>query len=111
MVGPASGTVSIDDEDVAGRRPVELRRSICYVMQNAGLLPHFTVAENIATVPVLQGQKRATARARALELMDTVGLDRAMADRYPSQLSGGQQQRVGVARGLDRKSTRLNSSH
>src|SRR3546814_12796424 len=100
MVGPASGTVSIDDEDVAGRRPVELRRSICYVMQNAGLLPHFTVAENIATVPVLQGQKRATARSRALELMDTVGLDRAMADRYPSQLSGGQQQRVGVARGL-----------
>lgn len=100
MVDPTSGTVSIDDEDVAGRRPVELRRSIGYVMQNSGLLPHFTVAENIATVPVLQGQKRAAARARALELMDTVGLDRAMADRYPSQLSGGQQQRVGVARGL-----------
>jgi osmoprotectant transport system ATP-binding protein len=69
-------------------------------MQNSGLLPHFTVADNIATVPVLEGAKRKDARARALELMDTVGLDRAMADRYPSQLSGGQQQRVGVARGL-----------
>ena len=100
MVDPTSGTVSIDGEDVAGRDPVQLRRRIGYVMQNSGLLPHFTVAENIATVPVLQGVKRRDARARALELMDTVGLDRAMADRYPAQLSGGQQQRVGVARGL-----------
>jgi osmoprotectant transport system ATP-binding protein len=100
MVDPTSGVVSIDDEDVARRRPVELRRSIGYVMQNSGLLPHFTVAQNIATVLVLRGQKRRAALARALELMDTVGLDRAMADRYPSQLSGGQQQRVGVARGL-----------
>ncbi|WP_125131560.1 ATP-binding cassette domain-containing protein [Microbacterium sp. 10M-3C3] len=100
MVDPTSGTIAIDDEDIAQRRPVELRRSIGYVMQNSGLLPHFTVADNIATVPVLEGAKRKDARARALELMDTVGLDRAMADRYPSQLSGGQQQRVGVARGL-----------
>ncbi|MFB9788349.1 ABC transporter ATP-binding protein [Microbacterium testaceum] len=100
MVEPSSGTISIDGADIGGKPAVQLRRSIGYVMQNSGLLPHFTVADNIATVPVLQGQNRKTARARALELMKTVGLDAAMADRYPSQLSGGQQQRVGVARGL-----------
>lgn len=100
MVDPTSGQVEIDGEDVAGRDPVQLRRSIGYVMQNSGLLPHFSVVDNIATVPVLQGVSRRDARGRALELMDTVGLDRSMADRYPSQLSGGQQQRVGVARGL-----------
>ncbi|MBM3714669.1 MAG: ATP-binding cassette domain-containing protein [Actinobacteria bacterium] len=100
MVEPSSGTITIDGEDIGSRPPVQLRRSIGYVMQNSGLLPHFTVADNIATVPVLQGQNRKAARARALELMGTVGLDTAMADRYPSQLSGGQQQRVGVARGL-----------
>ncbi|WP_322411810.1 ABC transporter ATP-binding protein [Microbacterium invictum] len=100
MVEPTDGTILIDGDDIAGRDPVKLRRSIGYVMQNSGLLPHFTVAENIATVPVLEGANRKKARAQALELMDTVGLDRGMADRYPSQLSGGQQQRVGVARGL-----------
>jgi len=100
MVDPTAGSVSIDGEDVAGVDPVKLRRSIGYVMQNAGLLPHRKVADNIATVPLLTGVSKQEARARALELMDTVGLDRAFADRYPSQLSGGQQQRVGVARGL-----------
>ncbi|MFI8593673.1 ABC transporter ATP-binding protein [Microbacterium sp. NPDC078428] len=100
MVEPTAGTITIDDEDIAARPPVQLRRSIGYVMQNSGLLPHFTVIDNIATVPVLQGTPKKEARERARELMDTVGLDRAMADRYPSQLSGGQQQRVGVARGL-----------
>jgi osmoprotectant transport system ATP-binding protein len=100
MVDPSAGTVSIDGEDVAGVDPVQLRRRIGYVMQNAGLLPHRRVVDNIATVPLLTGVSKGEARARALELMDTVGLDRAFADRYPSQLSGGQQQRVGVARGL-----------
>ncbi len=100
MVEPSAGTISIDGDDIAGQSPVQLRRRIGYVMQNSGLLPHFTVAENIATVPVLQGENRKKARTRALELMETVGLDTAMANRYPSQLSGGQQQRVGVARGL-----------
>ena len=100
MVEPTAGVISIDGEDVASRPVVPLRRSIGYVMQNSGLLPHFTVAQNIATVPVLEGMTRRPARSRALELMQTVGLDPAMADRYPSQLSGGQQQRVGVARGL-----------
>ncbi len=100
MVDPTAGVISIDGEDVAGRDPVRLRRSIGYVMQNSGLMPHFTVAENIATVPVLEGTSRREDRRRALDLMQTVGLDEGMADRYPSQLSGGQQQRVGVARGL-----------
>jgi osmoprotectant transport system ATP-binding protein len=69
-------------------------------MQNSGLLPHFKVIDNVATVPVLNGVPRKVARLAALELLDTVGLDRELANRYPSQLSGGQQQRVGVARGL-----------
>lgn len=100
MVEPSSGEILIDGESVQGRDPVKLRRSIGYVMQNGGLLPHLTVVDNVATVPVLNGVPRREARARALELLDTVGLDRALAKRYPSQLSGGQQQRVGVARGL-----------
>ncbi|MEQ6898733.1 ATP-binding cassette domain-containing protein [Microbacterium sp. KR10-403] len=100
MVDPTSGVIEIDGVDIASRPAVALRRSIGYVMQNAGLLPHETVEDNIATVPVLQGAKRRDARARARELMHTVGLDEALARRYPSQLSGGQQQRVGVARGL-----------
>lgn len=100
MIDPTSGSVQIDGEDIAGVDPVQLRRRIGYVMQNAGLLPHRRVADNIATVPLLTGVSKADARKRALELMDTVGLDRSLADRYPSQLSGGQQQRVGVARGL-----------
>jgi osmoprotectant transport system ATP-binding protein len=100
MVDPTAGRISIDDDDISTLEPVKLRRSIGYVMQNSGLLPHRTVADNIATVPLLSGVKRAQARSEALILMDTVGLDRSLADRYPSQLSGGQQQRVGVARGL-----------
>ena len=100
MVEPTAGVIEIDGEDVSTGSPVALRRRIGYVMQNSGLLPHFTVADNIATVPVLSGTSRRDARRRALELMETVGLDTALADRYPSQLSGGQQQRVGVARGL-----------
>jgi osmoprotectant transport system ATP-binding protein len=71
-----------------------------YVIQNAGLFPHRTIAANIATVPRLLGWGRAKARTRALELMELVGLDPALAARYPYQLSGGQQQRVGVARAL-----------
>lgn len=100
MVDPSAGTVSIDGTDVSTVEPVKLRRSIGYVMQNSGLLPHRKVVDNIATVPLLNGVPKAEARERALQLMDTVGLDRSMAERYPAQLSGGQQQRVGVARGL-----------
>jgi osmoprotectant transport system ATP-binding protein len=100
MVDPTSGTVEIDGEDIAQVEPVKLRRGIGYVMQNSGLLPHRRVIDNIATVPRLTGVSREQAHERALELMDVVGLDRALARRYPNQLSGGQQQRVGVARGL-----------
>ena len=100
MVEPTSGQVLIDDVDVTSQDKVQLRRSIGYVLQAAGLLPHRKVVDNVATVPMLQGVDKATARASALELMDTVGLDRSLADRYPRQLSGGQQQRVGVARAL-----------
>jgi len=100
MVDPTSGAIEIDGESVLDRRPVALRRSIGYVMQNSGLLPHFKVVDNVATVPVLNGVPKKQARAQALELLDTVGLNRDIANRYPSQLSGGQQQRVGVARGL-----------
>ncbi|MBK5239096.1 MAG: ATP-binding cassette domain-containing protein [Actinomycetales bacterium] len=100
MVDPTSGQVFIDDVDVATRNPVQLRRSIGYVMQNSGLMPHRTVLDNVTTVPVLQGVPRKEAQSRGLELLATVGLDASLAKRYPSQLSGGQQQRVGVARGL-----------
>ncbi|KFF60656.1 ABC transporter ATP-binding protein [Cryobacterium sp. MLB-32] len=100
MVDPSSGSIEIDGADIATLEPVGLRRSIGYVMQNSGLLPHRKVIDNVATVPLLRGVPRKTARADALLLLDTVGLDRSLADRYPSQLSGGQQQRVGVARGL-----------
>jgi osmoprotectant transport system ATP-binding protein len=100
MVDPTSGAIEIDGESVQDRDPVALRRSIGYVMQNSGLMPHFTVIDNVATVPVLSGVPKKKAREQAMALLDTVGLDRAFATRYPSQLSGGQQQRVGVARGL-----------
>ncbi|HEV7185742.1 MAG: ABC transporter ATP-binding protein [Actinomycetales bacterium] len=100
MVDPTSGAVEIDGEDVMSLKPVQLRRSIGYVMQNSGLLPHRKVVDNIATVPLLRGVNKKIAREGALGLMDKVGLERSMADKYPSQLSGGQQQRVGVARGL-----------
>jgi len=100
MVDPSEGTIEIDGESIATIEPVALRRSIGYVMQNSGLLPHRKVIDNVATVPRLTGVPKKEAHARALELLDTVGLDRSLANRYPSQLSGGQQQRVGVARGL-----------
>jgi osmoprotectant transport system ATP-binding protein len=100
MVELSAGTIEIDGEDTSTLEPVGLRRRIGYVMQNSGLLPHFTVIDNVATVPVISGMPQRTARQKALQLLDTVGLDRSLADRYPSQLSGGQQQRVGVARGL-----------
>ena len=100
MVDPSDGQVLIDGTDVSTLEPVALRRSIGYVMQNSGLLPHRRVIDNVATVPLLRGVRKREAHARALELLDTVGLDRSLADKYPRQLSGGQQQRVGVARGL-----------
>lgn len=100
MVEPTSGTITVDGRDVTTVPAAELRRSMGYVMQSAGLLPHRSVLDNIATVPRLNGVSKADARKRAEELLDVVGLAHSLGKRYPSQLSGGQQQRVGVARAL-----------
>ncbi len=100
LIEQTEGRIAIDGTDVRARPAAELRRSIGYVIQHAGLFPHRTIADNIATVPRLLGTDRRTARARAHELMELVGLDPSLAKRYPYQLSGGQQQRVGVARAL-----------
>jgi osmoprotectant transport system ATP-binding protein len=100
MIDPTRGQVIIDDVDVATRNRVELRRSIGYVMQHGGLMPHRRVIDNVATVLRLNGVGKKEANTRAHEVLETVGLDSSHATKYPSQLSGGQQQRVGVARGL-----------
>jgi osmoprotectant transport system ATP-binding protein len=100
LVEPTAGRILLDGRDVAQARPAALRRGIGYVIQQGGLFPHRTIEDNIATVPRLNGWHRARARGRARELMELVGLDLALARRYPQQLSGGQQQRVGVARAL-----------
>lgn len=100
MVTPTSGRVFVREQDVASEDPVRLRRSIGYVLQEGGLFPHRSIADNVATVPRLEGATKQASRERALELLELVGLDREMADRYPAQLSGGQRQRVGVARAL-----------
>jgi len=99
-IEPSSGTISIDGEDVTAQDAALLRRRIGYVIQHAGLFPHRTVADNIATVPLLNGVNRKQAREEAVALLGRVGLDESLAGRYPAQLSGGQQQRVGVARAL-----------
>jgi osmoprotectant transport system ATP-binding protein len=100
MVEPTSGRILLDGRDVTEGKPAALRRRIGYVIQQAGLFPHRTIVDNIATVPLLTGWSRGKARGRARELMDLVGLEPELARRYPHQLSGGQQQRVGVARAL-----------
>ncbi|MGW7236812.1 ABC transporter ATP-binding protein [Streptomyces sp. NPDC054804] len=100
MVDPTSGTIRVGGRDILEQDAAELRRSIGYVIQQAGLFPHRTVLDNIATVPLLLGWNRKKARARAAELLQTVGLAADSGKRYPHQLSGGQQQRVGVARAL-----------
>jgi osmoprotectant transport system ATP-binding protein len=100
MIEPTSGKIFIDDQDLSKVSPTELRRGIGYVIQHAGLFPHRTIVDNIATVPFLLGHDKKQARTKALELMERVGLSANFAKRYPAQLSGGQQQRVGVARAL-----------
>ena len=100
LVTPSSGTVAIDGKDVRETNPTQLRRSIGYVLQHSGLLPHRTVADNIATVLRLNGVKKQEARERAHAAAERVGLGPELMDRYPGQLSGGQQQRVSVARAL-----------
>ncbi|MFF3564724.1 ABC transporter ATP-binding protein [Streptomyces sp. NPDC002574] len=100
MVEPSEGSILLDGVDIREQPVNTLRRSMGYVIQNAGLFQHRTILDNIATVPRLLGWDKRRARARAAELMERVGLDTSLAKRYPYQLSGGQQQRVGVARAL-----------
>ena len=101
LVEPSEGRILIDDVDTATLPAEELRRGIGYVIQQVGLFPHQTVAENVATVPRLLGWDKARTAARVEELLDLVGLPPGdFAKRHPSELSGGQRQRVGVARAL-----------
>ena len=100
MVEITEGEILVGGTSVSARTPAELRREIGYVIQQIGLFPHRTIAENVATVPGLLGWDRARTAARVEELIALIGLDPELADRFPSQLSGGQQQRVGVARAL-----------
>ena len=101
LVEPTSGQVLIDGEDVMKVEVTQLRRRIGYVIQQIGLFPHQTVAENIGTVPRLLGWPRDKTQQRVEELLELIGLDPArVRNRYPSQLSGGERQRVGVARAM-----------
>ena len=100
MIDATEGKILLDGEPVQGIDPPTLRRGIGYVIQQAGLFPHRKIVDNVATVPFLLGWSRKKARDRAMELLERVGLDPSLAERYPFQLSGGQQQRVGVARAL-----------
>jgi osmoprotectant transport system ATP-binding protein len=103
MVIPSTGSVLIDGLDVASQNAVALRRSIGYVMQDIGLLPHKTVLDNVVLIATIAGQTREVAQRNAREMLTLVGIDSSSFDRYPRQLSGGQQQRVGVARALATK--------
>jgi osmoprotectant transport system ATP-binding protein len=101
MIEPDSGTVSVAGRDIMRVDPVELRRGIGYVIQQVGLFPHWSIADNIATVPRLLGWDTGRIARRVDELLALVGMDPgAYRGRYPRELSGGQRQRVGVARAL-----------
>jgi len=101
LVEPSSGRIYLDGDDIGTVDRVQLRRRIGYVIQQVGLFPHQTVADNIATVPQLLGWDKKRTRSRVSELLDLVGLEADRhAKRYPHELSGGQRQRVGVARAL-----------
>ncbi|MDQ2840509.1 MAG: ATP-binding cassette domain-containing protein [Acidobacteriota bacterium] len=101
LLNPTAGTISIDGQDIATLDPIELRRRIGYVIQEFGLLPHWTVGQNVSLVPRLLGWPEEKQRERAAQLLDQVGLgDPELAIRRPAQLSGGQRQRVAVARAL-----------
>jgi osmoprotectant transport system ATP-binding protein len=100
MLEPTSGQITWDGVPLRSKRKTTLRRQMGYVIQSGGLFPHRTVLDNIGTVPSLLRWSKKKTEQRSLELLDSVGLERRLAHRYPGQLSGGQQQRVGVARAL-----------
>src|SRR5271165_3763164 len=101
LIDPTSGRILIDSTPTTDRDPIELRRSIGYVIQQVGLFPHLTIEENVRVVPSILGQSSKSIAPRVDELLTLVGLDPAeYRKRFPRQLSGGQQQRVGLARAL-----------
>ncbi|HST88907.1 MAG TPA: ABC transporter ATP-binding protein [Ktedonobacterales bacterium] len=101
LIDPTSGAILIDDTPTTQRDPITLRRGIGYVIQQVGLFPHMTIAENVRVVPSILGRPASETAARVDELLSLVGLEPAeYRARYPRQLSGGQQQRVGLARAL-----------
>ncbi|MGZ8651224.1 MAG: ABC transporter ATP-binding protein [Actinomycetota bacterium] len=100
LIEPTSGQIVVEGTDVLKRDPVGLRRGIGYVIQTVGLMPHRTVAQNIATVPDLLGWEPTRSRERVEELAALLELHDELMPRYPAELSGGQRQRVGVARAL-----------
>lgn len=101
LITPSKGTIRINGEEISRLDPVKLRRKIGYVIQNIGLFPHMTIAQNVGIVPKLQKWDKNRIAKKVDELLQMVGLDPGIyRDRYPSELSGGQQQRVGVIRAL-----------
>ncbi|MCR3922408.1 MAG: ABC transporter ATP-binding protein [Firmicutes bacterium] len=101
LIEPSNGTIYVNGEDILKQDPVQLRRGIGYVIQQIGLFPNMTIAQNIAVVGKLQGWSKEKMLARVKELLDLVGMEPASyMDRYPKELSGGQQQRIGVLRAL-----------
>jgi osmoprotectant transport system ATP-binding protein len=100
LIEPTSGSITVAGRDVMQQDPVQLRRTIGYVIQSVGLMPHRTIEQNIATVPRLLGWKPERVRDRTQELLEVFDLSPGLLKRYPSELSGGQRQRVGVARAL-----------
>ena len=101
LIDSTSGIIEIDGEDIRYQDPIELRRSIGYVIQDIGLFPHMTIAENVGLVPRLTGWRDADMQKRVDDVLRLVGLDPDdFRNRYPDELSGGQQQRIGVARAL-----------
>lgn len=100
MLTQTSGTIKINDKDISQMDPVKLRRSIGYVIQNVGLMPHMTIQENIEIVPKLLGWDKEKRDKQAHKMIDLAQLPEEMLQRYPGELSGGQQQRIGVVRAL-----------
>lgn len=100
LIEPTSGEVFFDGKNIKDQSPESLRRGIGYVLQNTGLFPHYTIAENIAIVPRLLKWDKAKIESRTNELLEKLHLPADNLNKYPSQLSGGQQQRVGLARAL-----------
>jgi osmoprotectant transport system ATP-binding protein len=100
LIEPTSGSIQINDKDILNQPPEELRRGIGYALQNNGLFPHYTIAENIAIVPQLLKWDSKRIEKRITELLDKLHLSTDQLKAYPNELSGGQQQRVGLARAL-----------